>query len=278
MSESKKKTLIDYLQRHFLTLHWTDRTSGSDVPKHASGFLVEAHGGWFMVTAGHVLEDIETAKSRGQVLEDFALCDCYGAKTTDKTYCMDFDFENAPKLPVHQQETGVDIGVICLRSYDRLRMEKAGNVEPLTENEWCVDPGREATGYCLVGIPAETIGKPKERNENLVTIPVRVLGYPVQRIDDPGLPLRREEPMFYGRLVDDPKNPPVERIEGMSGSPIFGVHQQEPGQVIYWLVALQSYWHAPSRQIRGCLTAGRLSAFQSALADIAKKREAERQG
>jgi hypothetical protein len=65
------------LAMHFVSLSWIDRTPGAGgraaendghgEPFAASGFIVAAKGHWFLVTAGHILRDIDLAMTGGQL-------------------------------------------------------------------------------------------------------------------------------------------------------------------------------------------------------------------
>jgi hypothetical protein len=241
-----------------------DDTPGNEGAKIACGVLTDISGCWFLLTAGHVLEAIETANKKGQHLHSFSLGDTY-SRTAASPWSLPFDYEKATKWWVHSEKTGDDLGLIFLDPY-RAQLEKHGGVQPLGADGWSVNPDQDADGYYLVGVPHESVGAPTERHEGPVSVAVRLIGYPLIRVGEPCAQLQREGPFFFGKLVDDPNRPlAAKSIRGMSGAPIFGLKQLEPGHVQYWLVAVQSSWHPSEREIRGCLTAGRLTNVADAV-------------
>lgn len=272
MSDALKQTVLDLLAKHFLSLNWIDDSEANKGVHHRSAFLADVGGCWLLVTAGHGLESIDEAIEGGYELPTVNLADGYGREAASKQAII-FDYKHANRVWVHDRQAGYDFGIIELRPYYQMSIEQNRGAEPLTCEAWMVNPDQEATGYYLVGVADEAISEPPVDTEGSVPINLRLVGYPIQRIEPPNTALRRNREMFYGRLVDDPSQPPpISDIVGMSGAPIFAVKQDEPGKVRYWLVALQSYWDPHTREIRGSLTAPVLAKLEETAAEFLEKR------
>src|SRR5689334_22204074 len=90
-----KRDVVDFLGKHFVSLVWIDRTPLTKEQLDQlrpppvfvegiqgrvfgpSGFLFSVLDRWYMVTAGHVVRDIDLAISNGQKLEKFQLHDAW---------------------------------------------------------------------------------------------------------------------------------------------------------------------------------------------------------
>jgi hypothetical protein len=112
---------VRFLGRHFISLRWIDRTEGEraevndgrGTPLVTSGFVVSVRDVWFLVTAGHIVSDLETALERGQTLTKFHIVDGYGQVSPHGPFV--FDFKGAAKWHYYDPDDGADYGLIHLR-------------------------------------------------------------------------------------------------------------------------------------------------------------------
>jgi hypothetical protein len=225
--------------RHCVTVSWFDKSplilheNGGRGRHHSiSGFIVSVLERWYFVTAGHVIEDIETALSRGQILAKFQVNDCWGqeAKYPPQT----FDYQGSFRQQSHNPKTGEDYGFVRLDENTQARME-ANGVKPLHEGAWTLRT--QFDEYFICGVPA--LLQSTEPLPNAVKVQQNFGLFQVYKIPSPAhlmLPVKR---LFFkrpdileyvdGRCVDD--------IDGMSGSPIFG-HDSVTGD--YFVIGIQS--------------------------------------
>jgi hypothetical protein len=269
--------VVSVFAAHFVSLVWIDRTPltpeqereldpvrvkgiGGRV-QEVSGFLLSVSDRLFLVTAGHILKDLADAKARGQVLEKFQLHDAWSAESTFN-HPIPFAFDIADKGHVCDETLGWDYGIIELNDLIRDALAANGKV-PLDEQAWLVDLPTEFDGYFLIGLPTDLIDRTAAGD-----------GYwhrslalsPILRLSEPPLEeLKTDSPRFYG-WVKTPIIPDgeetntdlyIHHLDGFSGSPIVGM-KIIPGkdgasqQVRYWVVALQSAWHAETQTLIGC--------------------------
>jgi hypothetical protein len=67
-----------------------------------------------------------------------------------------FDFVNAPKYFIHDEEMGLDFGLVALREYYQRLLEK-NNVAPFTEQDWRSPSSLDFEFYMMMGLPEQLI-------------------------------------------------------------------------------------------------------------------------
>ena len=116
------ENFVRFLCRHFVSLCFHDVSPGQNVefesigtPHFVSAFLVEANGSLYLMTAGHVLEDIEFALKNGQKLRGWCIDDSCGLFARHEGPIPFPDFLETPKRHINFE--GLDYGMIYLRPY-----------------------------------------------------------------------------------------------------------------------------------------------------------------
>jgi len=255
---------IRTLGRHFVNLCWIDETpgtiygeanNGEGTPFTTSGFIISILGNWFLITAGHILSGIETARMPGrnkpaQVLTNFMIDDTWGINS--KFPQMPFDFDAAWKRYVDDEEQGHDYGAIQVVGNIRDRLE-ANGVEALAECSWKDIPD-EFEQYFLLGTP-RTLEK-VDTDGGLYTQRTLV------RFEVEGLNTRPAEmtpticPLIYYRipatLSERESGELLGDIDGMSGGPLYGVHRDEAGKRRIYLLGIQSGWRKDLKVAYAC--------------------------
>jgi hypothetical protein len=197
---------------------------------------------FFLLTAGHVIQQIELALTSALFqVKSALLVDVFGMdKVTD--YPIPFEFLRAVRHNVVDDVRGLDIGLIELDDY-YVRLLKANRILPVAEVNWAHQHNIEFEQYFVLGFPLEL-------NAGTIPIPGQAalspVLVPVQHIDQvPDDVCRADNERFCGKLPDDmPLN-----FEGMSGGPIFGIRTVP--RVEYWIVAIQSAWYSQRKLIVG---------------------------
>lgn len=234
---------IRYFARHFVSMGWFDvspawaaENEGRGRHFAISGFIVAVKDTWYLITAGHILEDIEAAQKRGQVLTKFHVDDGW-AKTA--TYGPQiFDFNGATKLYHHDAELGTDFAAITLDTNTRERI-KANGVEPLDERMWRNELP-QCNVYFICGIPS--VWKSTRPLSTAVMLTTNLVLFGLNRLDSPPDALVKPLERLYFKRADTlvgEDGKPLDSLDGMSGSPIFGATQKTNG-FSYWLLGIQS--------------------------------------
>jgi hypothetical protein len=234
------KQAFEMFGRHFVSLAIlfkmkTGSNAGTEFCRNYSGFILTIQGAWNLVTAGHGLKQLRSDLQSGDVeITRSYLIDSYGAgRVTDLPNW--FDFESAPKTYVYEEEEGLDYGLILLRPYYQSLLQ-ANKIQPFSELDWVKQP-REFEAYFMVGLPFHL--NPKELQDDGVLINFAMIQ--VEKLDGPPAGVEPTAyPRFWGKLKTTGK---VEKLEGMSGGPIFGFAKDKDANDRYWPVAIQSGWY-----------------------------------
>jgi hypothetical protein len=240
--EELRKHVFEMFGRHFVSLlvcyrHKSGPEAGKEKCKNYSGFILTIRGLWHLVTAGHILEGLEKAMESGEVeITRSYLLDSYGSgRVADLP--NPFDFADAPKTYLYDDEAGLDFGLILLRPYYQ-RLLAANKILPFSEIDWVKQPEKFEAMFML-GLPFE-INSSEIRPEGVSINPALM---PIEQIDGPpkDLPDVKETlyPRFWARLIS---RKGIDDIGGMSGGPIFGLAHDKEGNLRYWAVAIQSGW------------------------------------
>ncbi len=115
-----------------------------------SGCIFSVKGDWWIVTAGHVFDDLESAVTQKQVVvaQQF-LVDYIGDNPSDPRP-IPFDFLSMRK--VWKYENGLDFAVIPLLPFYRNLLEK-GNLIPFNETAFIPPRDMEYYQYRIYGCP-----------------------------------------------------------------------------------------------------------------------------
>jgi len=228
--------------RHFVTLSCVQRRPGTTEERLFvfSGFLVEAAGVWFYVTAGHILRDIRKSLARGDTFDIWRLDDqTAGNRFNGAAIPYAFDIERW--LVIEDEEVGLDFAVVPLDTY-YCRHLKAGGAVPIDKIAWG-DHVTEHDQWALVGIPSESVAYDKK-----TIITGRIAVMPLEPADEPPGAGRKAENQFYARIKDLGN---VKDIDGMSGGPVFSLKKID-GTWKYKVIGVQSAWYPSARIIAAC--------------------------
>jgi hypothetical protein len=123
-----------------------------------SGFVISIRDHWFLVTAGHILADIERMQALGErAIKKTELIDFWGPNVIS-TDAIPFPLKEAPQSHFRDDALGVDYGIIYLRPLIRANLERNG-VVPVREENWKHQKNLQFETYWMLGLPSEVMNK-----------------------------------------------------------------------------------------------------------------------
>jgi hypothetical protein len=230
--------------RHFVAMSCVQVLDGGKEKELVfSGFLIDADGVWFYVTAGHILRDIRKVVRAGGKFDAWRLTDL-SAGNKFKHIAIPFHFDDTKWAVVENEELGLDYAAMPLDALTCLQLE-AGDAMPISKIAW----GDHVTSHDqwgLVGIPSETVDY-----DGKTIITGKVVVIPVEEEKTPPKEAgKKAQNQFYGRLKED-SAAIVKDIDGMSGGPLVAIKKVD-GIWKYSVIGIQSGWYADSRIIAAC--------------------------
>ncbi len=246
--------------KHFVTLSCVQTLAdGAENVLVFSGFMVEALGEWFYVSAGHILRDIRRATEAGSKFNVWRLDDQTAGHRL-KAVPIDFDLERW--LVLDDDTIGLDYAVLHIGGLYRAQLE-AGGVEPIDKHSWS-DHVTEHDHWALLGIPSESVSY-----DGVTEIKARIVVAPLEHAAAPPLAGRKAENQFYGRLKEDTAGV-VRDIDGMSGGPIFAL-KKVGAEWRYSVIGVQSAWYRDARVIAACPFSSLGAALEEIVTEVRDK-------
>jgi hypothetical protein len=229
--------------RHVVLLLYKVTKGGTEAIDYASCFIVEIRGIWFLITAGHVVQDMRSLTEDGAVLSGFQLVDSpAGANQPAYPIAMDFD----EWFTVDDAAQGIDVAARVINELTVMALRRA-NVLPVTSSAVC--PAEFLDGYqlVLVGAAAERFKAQRSGGQMRMSL-IPIVEAPVSDdIPDKGSSI-------LGKIVGDPVEEEfrIQSVKGMSGCPAFLVEvgSTPEGDRKYWAAGIQSTWYPSSRVVR----------------------------
>jgi hypothetical protein len=205
-----------------------------------SGFLIEAGGLWFYVTAGHIIRDVRKSIELGGKFDLWRLDDqSAGHRFGD--VAIPYGFELDRWLVIEDSQVGLDYAVVALNPIYCRQLQAGG----------CVAIGKSAWGnhaelhefWALVGIPSESV-----IYDNRTMISGRIVVMPLEQADPPETARCSVDNKFFARIRDLGA---VKDIDGMSGGPVFSLAKVD-GSWRYKVIGVQSSWYERARIVAAC--------------------------
>lgn len=259
MTEAQKgstedSALIAFMSRHFVALTYNYESLNPDGSVFhqgetaLSGFVIELHGVWFWVTAGHCLKDhLDQRIRKGQIrITGGGFVDYFGYEAEHR-FTVPFTYERGCGLYVEKPSLGLDFALIPLDVNKRRLFEK-NKVIAISRDNWIHQTSLTFERFKMLGIPADNVFTRDQPNgsSSILLQPVMV---DVQELDPTKIDDPQSEYWFAGRLAPEVK---IASLIGMSGGPIYGFRRDSEGHWTYHVVALQSRWRPDSRILFGC--------------------------
>lgn len=232
-----------FLARHFVAISVNSRVKGDEGPDRffaASGLLIRIGDIFGILTAGHVIEYLDEAVNHPDVISlGCQLLDTFG-ETKLSDHGVPYDLRSSPRLHFHDDELGLDFGVLFLEDH-QIRLIAKHNIVPLTYEASQNEP-TDLDIFFLLGLPAELTSERVSPSGNAT------VGMTMLRLKKAE---QEEQATLFPRFIatiDSQTN--LKSLQGMSGGPIFGFNTTRPNK--YWIVAIQSSWKKSERKIFGC--------------------------
>jgi len=264
MSE-RTRTIDDIVYRqltsHSVIVAWADepqsigQDNGYPAGRYAdafAGFLLRVRDDWFLVTAGHVLDDLARPWASHRRPVAMSMVD---GLVEEKTGSDQFPIgTDTRRFVAINTDEGIDFGLIPLNALEIALLSANGKV-PVTR-ELISLPAPQMNAYLLWGVPRD--GAPPQETcwVKCVDTPdgprfAYSVRSPIMRVrpQDPPARMRRAYPelfMHIPRQFEDSTGQQfqVDSIVGTSGGPLWGADLKNHR---YWLVGVQSRWDAVPR-------------------------------
>jgi hypothetical protein len=238
-----EKTEIDFLaffHRHLVPMVFVFKKDDITAPYVVTTFVLSVQELWFLVTAGHCLQEVDKRKKEGYLIQKCYLMDSLGEGAKHfEPIIFTYDLAKPQYMPDSRE---MDYGIIPLSTYYQ-GLLSTNNVTPLNEEVWrkqSINP----EVFALIGTPDEFVQRDND------TVGVSTLLNWIDECEKPDHFPNTELPLFYGKVKLHSNQ---RSVLGMSGGPIFAFEQVN-GNYRYWLKALQSSWREQSEIVIGCPT------------------------
>jgi hypothetical protein len=211
----------------------------------SSCFVMSFGESWFLVTAGHVLKELEELLDHPRVrFLQSCLIDALGSEAIHSNN-VPFTYDKSKRFYIDQD--GLDFGLIPL-SHNHRQLLEANRVVPVAVENWMNQDIDRCHSFLLLGIPVDWVSH--AQSPGGYSLHIETLLVSVKRLTEPPF---GAEATTYERFIGDLTTPAKMQhgLEGTSGGPIFGFYNDENGQLRYWIVALQSSC-LDKRYVFGC--------------------------
>ncbi len=217
-----------------------------------TGFLIEVNERWYMVTAGHCLENFEAALAHPKIrLTGVALVGGFGQSSNSVMAVPFYHHADAPRNAVDDKVNGLDYGWMEIRQYYRNFLEQEGALPiPLFDVN---QPAKgKVEGHVIVGFPDELVEKNLNVADQADPIkgeiePVMISAPAMNSVPTDLAPIANL--WFIGQLN---QAAPLKSAVGLSGGPIIEI-AVDGNEFDFRMIALQSWWLDQQRIVFGCL-------------------------
>jgi len=145
-TEARRQEFLLYLGRHLVTLTGsyrlldaTGQPTGEERPYNYSGCIVSFDSKWYVLTAGHAIQDFMAAVQTGQIeITGRVLADFFGINARDRNP-VPFDIVVATKIYLDDVPGGLDYALLQLENMHRRLIQSNGILAfPLcVADRWC---------------------------------------------------------------------------------------------------------------------------------------------
>jgi len=234
--------LVQFFHRHVVPIYFSFKKGSERSACVVTSFVMSIYDQWFLVTAGHCIEEIEENLSKGYEIERCRLIDFMGFDAPH-TEPIPFDYSESAATKLCYDPT-YDYGLLFLDEH-YVRLLRANGVQALTEEVWEQQPDT-ADFYMLLGV----VGQLSEATPTAASVTSTLLKV-IELPERPDAFVETTAPTLWGEVL---VREPVTDIMGMSGGPVFSFRRTEDGKLRYWLHAVQSRWIPSRRLIAACLS------------------------
>lgn len=244
---AQDQQFLSCLCRHLVGVCWKSRDVDFDGEEWgepralcATAAVVEWNSRWYLITAGHVVNLIQTtARDLAQRITKATLFNAWASDGLLTQTPLPIDLCSIKAHVKEDRGEGVDVGMVCLGK-EHVRVLRERGTVPLLQNHIGVPDGQSVEQYWLLGIPKEL--------QTLLSAGCLEIEPNVFRVflcNNPGCFLDTDQPRFYARV---PPEVSLEDLNGMSGGPIFAFTLSPSGYEV-WIAGVQSGWNSEYRTI-----------------------------
>ncbi len=257
MTKDLTRLLYESAGRHFVTLSCVQHlpNDGGSKALIFSGFLVEVENLWLYVTAGHILDDVKTALASGSEFDRWRLDDST-AGNPFHGFAVPLDFVIDDWLVIRDSELGIDYAALPLLNLYR-QLLAAGGAQALGPDTWGTYLD-EHLAWALIGIPSESVNF-----DGVTRLTARVVTVPLEASATPPEAGSKAENQFYATFVASPDGF-IQDMDGMSGGPVFSLHERDADSWIYRVIGVQSAWYKSQKVLAICP----FDSFGEAIAEV----------
>jgi hypothetical protein len=182
-------------------------------------------------------------------VQECRLIDSYGLEAYHHVP-IPFDYTLAYKCYHYSEVDGLDFGLLEIDA-NQQRLLKANKVAVISKKEWTKQKSLTFEGFFILGLPEDCIHRNTAHNRNGYSVEGNAVPNMIyiRVVKRPKKEWRRRVDRFIGRIPAKHKTT-VGDIVGMSGGPIFGFAEEEPGK--HYVVAIQSAWLPKEGITFGC--------------------------
>jgi hypothetical protein len=256
--------LLEKLCSHVVSLSWVDvgvssekkdsaSTSNGPMAFSVTAFVIAVRGIWFLVTAGHILRDLDKRLAEGRKIISSRLVD--GFNVDESLPPIPFVLGDTDQWYVYQD--GLDYALLPLRP-NYVEQLHRGGIRALDQGHWTELP-TQVDRHFLLGFPSQAaqVSVNCSGSHGDVSISMGIPLLPLEPVDEPPAVLRLANERFYARVpitkgVVDGQPITLSDIDGMSGGPLFAVSKVDNDRLRYWVIAIQSGWERKSRVLAAC--------------------------
>lgn len=208
---------------------------------HLSCFIIATEGVWYLVTAGHAIDELRKNAAQGIEVFETRLQDRLAGNAFP--FGVPFHFNLDAWIVFNDDAQGFDYALYALDEIT-FRQLDTGGVVPIREIAWGSQPFDQYSPWLLVGVPKESYKTTSTlHNMSITIVPLLPTERPPNTED--GGPN-----VVYGQIKTqlDQGGATVEDVRGMSGGPIFGLNVDDK-KIKYWVIGIQSFWFKGPRVV-----------------------------
>ncbi|MCE9562126.1 MAG: hypothetical protein K8U57_08730 [Planctomycetes bacterium] len=203
-----------------------------------SGFVIELNSDWYLVSCGHVFDDIKNYIAKNpSLIHTFVIHSGMGTFAIGRELVR-FKYRE-PDFSVNRPE-GLDFGAIKLTTSERAVLS-ANRIIPVEQKYWDQELPKEFSAFAELGLPLQNMDLDTPGEAGFQPVFIRI--EPAATIA-PQYAKQTDKMRYFN--VMEPSRPDLD-IVGMSGCPVFAFWER-PGKDMKALVcAMQSSWLRKSR-------------------------------
>ena len=263
-TEERRQEFLQYLGIHLVAITGSYRhldaarkPTGEEKKYNYSGCVVSLNSTWYVLTAGHAIQEfIGAVKSGGVLITGRVLADYFGVNAKNRDP-FPFDIMDTSNVYIDDDILGLDYALLRLSEMQR-KLLQANGIMPFPLYVTSRPSENEFYQYFVVGFPEERVDLTSTEMHQRVSIFLQPNCIPLKRLTND---TRTTHPRFQAEIVEMGD---LNSIVGMSGGPIFGFVDRGSTQDCY-LWAVQSRWDSRTRTVYGCLLDEVYADFQSKL-------------